>query len=293
MNAALAAGLGVLAASLATGWPRPGRIRASRILGNRAAGAGTTLAVGNRLAAHLRPWWAPASSRRAHRIRLVATAATGTLAGLMVAPPGGGLLAGVALPTILHLSARKADGMARMRTQATVVEACVSMASELRAGRSMDQALRVAGRRWPHIFGAVTGRLATGGDPVTELRRIARRPGAEQLAAVAAAVEVSGTTGASMADTLTCVADALRDEAEQRHEARSQLATARATARLLAVLPIITVALFSTGERRAIDFLLTHPVGLACLVAALVFVLTGLAWVERVSRTTLQTPWQS
>jgi tight adherence protein B len=110
--------------------------------------------------------------------------------------------------------------------------------------------------------------------------------------AVAAAWEVSERTGASLADVLTSVADCLRDEAAVRREAAAQLATVRATARLMAVLPLATLGVFSAGNSgKPLAFLLTSVPGLGCLAGAVIFVSLGLAWVERTAHQATRSAW--
>jgi tight adherence protein B len=212
--------------------------------------------------------------------------------GSVLAPPGAIVLGAVVPPAVLVVRARARSRFVRNGREADVADACLALAGELRAGVPPDRALTWVAREWPDLFASAAGRAAVGSDPVVALRATASQRGAESLAAVASAWEVSNRTGAALSSTLIAVADALRAEASTRREAESQLATVRVTSRLLAVLPVATLLLFSSGGGAPIDFLLTNPYGLACLLGALVFIGAGMGWVARTSRLAVTNAWQ-
>lgn len=173
-----------------------------------------------------------------------------------------------------------------------VSEGCLIIAAELAAGRPPPLALRAAADAWPELFALPAGQAGIGRSAGAALRQAATVRGADSLVAVAAAWEVSERTGASLADVLTSVADCLRDEAAIRREAAAQLATVRATARLMAVLPLATLGVFSAGNGgKPLAFLLTSVPGLGCLAGAVVFVALGLAWVERTAHQATRSAW--
>lgn len=173
--------------------------------------------------------------------------------------------------------AREARRAAVHRTR--VVELCDALQAELAAGQSAEQALGRAADDWP-LVGPAARAAATGGDVTAALRELATVPGAGSLRVVAAAWLVAHRTGHGLADALGRVADDLR-AAEQTHRiVVGELASARATARLLAALPVVALALGSGAGASPWSFLLGSPAGLACLVTGLALGYAGLAWVE-------------
>ncbi len=101
---------------------------------------------------------------------------------------------------------------------------------------------------------------------------------------MAAAWEVSHRSGGGLADGLSRVSRSLRATRATRLVVEGELASARATARLVAALPVLVLFLGGAGAGAAAwAFLLATPAGWACLVAGLALVLVGLTWIERIA----------
>ncbi|WP_157987638.1 type II secretion system F family protein [Jiangella endophytica] len=234
---------------------------------------------------------AEARRRLSPRAVLIGGAVAAGAGGLALAGPAG-LVAGVlAVPLGRSWLRRRRQRLALRRRESDVAEGCVALAGELASGVPPAQAVNAVAAEWPELFGPAAGRAALGGDPAAALRATSAVPGAGPLRAVAAAWEVSERTGAALSSALIAVADSVRAEATVRREADAQLASVRATARLMAGLPAATLLLFSAGDADAVGFLTSTPFGLACLVAAVFFVGAGLFWVDRVSRQT-RSSWE-
>lgn len=177
----------------------------------------------------------------------------------------------------------RARGQATRR-RALTVELCTAAAAELRAGAMPTQAAARAVGSLPGLCDEVARVAALGGDVVGALRAAARHPGAEGLGHLAVAWSVSELTGSGLAPACDRVAGVLRDEQALRREVSAQLAGARATARLLGVLPLFGLVLGAGIGGRPWEFLLGTPYGLGCLTVGLVLVAVGLWWTERLVR---------
>lgn len=178
---------------------------------------------------------------------------------------------------------RAAEERDAVRRRARVVEACDALGAELAAGRTPAGALACVAHDWPHLEPAARS-AANGGDVVAELRLCARPAGAAALRVVAAAWSVSARTGHGLADVLARVADDLRASEQTARVVRSELASARATARLLAALPVLTLAMGAGAGASPWAFLLGGPPGWICLGAGGALTAAGLAWIDSLAR---------
>lgn len=186
-------------------------------------------------------------------------------------------LAGVAL-----LRARSARLAARA-TSARVLELCEQLSADLGAGQPPGTALQRAAVTWSALAPAAEAQRI-GSDVPGALREAARQPGADDLRLVAAAWQLTHRTGAGLTDAVDRVARGLREAHATRRVVDGELASARATARLVACLPLLALAMGSGTGGDPWGFLLGHPVGLACLGAGLLFGFAGLWWIEALAR---------
>jgi tight adherence protein B len=194
-----------------------------------------------------------------------------------------GAVGGGAAFAAARLVARRRADRAAAEVRARVVELCDGLQAELAAGQTATTALeRVAGE-WPAMLPA-TRSAAAGGDVPAALRELAAGPGAGDLRVVAAAWQVAHRTGHGLADALTRVAQELRDAEQTRRVVTGELASARATARLVACLPLVALLMGSGAGADPWAFLLGHPVGLACLAGGVGCGIAGLAWIEALAR---------
>lgn len=165
------------------------------------------------------------------------------------------------------------------RQAAEIVDA---LAAELGGGILASHALRDLAADMELLDGAATA-ARLGGDVPGALRAASRRPGAESLGGLAAAWEVSERSGAPMARVLARLGHGIRDELESRREIQAGLAPARATARLMAVLPLFGIGLGMSMGARPLHTLLNTAFGALCLAAGTALACTGVWWVDRIA----------
>jgi tight adherence protein B len=226
----------------------------------------------------------PPSSRRPIRIAAPAVVAL-TLMGVAVgAPVPFAVLLVLALAGWggRRLWSARARAVLAGRARERVLECCELLSSELSAGQPPEAALATAADEWPTLAPVAQG-AAYGGDVPAALRRVAAVPGADDLRLVAAAWQVSHRTGHGLADALARVAATLRNSRATERVVRGELASARATARLVAALPVMAWVIGWGSGGDPWGFLLATLPGVACLAAGLALLLAGLAWIERIA----------
>lgn len=103
----------------------------------------------------------------------------------------------------------------------------------------------------------------------------------EAAAALAAGWRLAQQTGAPLADVLDAVAGGLRQEAAVAADAEAALAGPRATARLLAGLPLAGIGLGELMGAHPLHVLLGTSPGRTCLLAGVALSLVGRLWMRR------------
>jgi tight adherence protein B len=169
---------------------------------------------------------------------------------------------GLALRSLRRGTAARRAGVVRT----AALDVISGLAADLRAGVAPESALGTARR-------ALTG-------PDRAVRRA--------LGRVDAACEVSERLGAPLADLLDRVESDLRSTERARTSVAAQTSGARASAVLLALLPVAGVGLgYSMGADPA-HALLRTPFGAVCVLAAMVLQLAGMAWTGRLCRSAVE-----
>jgi tight adherence protein B len=218
-----------------------------------------------------------------------------TALGATVAGIGGGMLVGPAVTllvgaTLLVTPLVLAPVLRRRRVRrrdALLPDWLEQLASALRAGASPS--------------GAVSATAASAPWPLREdLERLDRsvrhgaglgeglqawRSGVDATPAVvlvASALDLGLRSGGELARSVDRMAATLRDRAEAQAEVRALATQARASATLLALAPLGFALLLATIEPAMVRFLVTTPIGWACLVGGLALEGLGAAWMARI-----------
>jgi len=166
-----------------------------------------------------------------------------------------------------------------------------AVAGSLRAGSSMLQALAAAVEDAPGLLGAelheVVVRAERGSPLDAELERWVERRPVPGIRLAVAALALAVHTGGPQARALDAVAASLRDRGAVRREASALAGQARASAMVMAAVPLVFACLAATLDPRVGHVLTATPMGLACLGGGLL--LDGVAgvWMARITRADL------
>lgn len=214
----------------------------------------------------------------------LAAAAVAAAAGLAVGPVLVAALAAAGAAAAVRAREQSRRERREEERVAALTEGLGALAAELRSGRPLGEAAVVAG--------------AACGDPAgaDALVRAVRAPAAVAppspgagawevaVARLAAAVQLSVRTGCSLAAVAGAVEDDLRARHRHRLELDSALAGPRASAALLAGLPVLALLMGSGVGADPWAVLTTTATGQVLLVLGVALEAAGLAWTGRLVR---------
>ncbi|MFC7754773.1 type II secretion system F family protein [Tsukamurella soli] len=194
---------------------------------------------------------------------------------------------------ILTLTLRQLFAAGRRRRvaaerDAAVVEAVAAMTAELGVGAHPAAACREAAGESPHpgvrrTLDEMASRAALGGDVAAGIR--ARCGDDASWARIAVAWETGSRHGVPIADLLAAVRADLLARARFAERSRSALAGARATATVLACLPVLGIGLGQAIGANPVRILLGGSgIGGIMLVVGVTFTCAGLLWAAAITR---------
>jgi tight adherence protein B len=168
-----------------------------------------------------------------------------------------------------------------VRTRAETTMALELLAAELRAGTLPAYALAAVAEDAPSVRPAAAA-ARHGGDVAAALATAGASPGAGVLVDLAGAWQVAERAGAPLADVLDRVAAGVREDAEVDRDVQAEAAPARATGRLMAVLPLLGLSLGAGMGADPVHVLTGTLGGALCLTAGVALACAGIAWVDRI-----------
>jgi tight adherence protein B len=217
----------------------------------------------------------------------VAVAILSAAVGAILSTPlVAGLAAAAAFLGIRSWATRQADRVVERRLE-SLTEGLGALAADLRSGRPLTDAIEAA----------VTA--CADAETAADLARALRAPGAapdsgrdEEFTAalrrISAGVLLSARTGCSLAAVAAAVEDDLRARQGQRRELRTSTAGPRASAMLLAGLPVLGLAMGSGVGADPWRVLTTTTTGQMLLVVGVALEFAGLSWSRELLRRALR-----
>lgn len=214
------------------------------------------------------PWWPPVALARRPRVGLaLGVALAAGLAGALGGPVAAVIATWYAVLGLRAVRRAVAERGVTARRTATL-DLISGLAADLRAGAAPAAAVE-----------AVQSALGAGVPDAAVGRALSR---------LSAAYEVSERLGAPLADLLDRVEVDLRGVERTRAAVAAQTTGARASAALLALLPVAGVGLGYAMGARPGHALLHTPLGAGCALGALLLQGAGMAWTGRLCRATVE-----
>lgn len=180
----------------------------------------------------------------------------------------------------------------RARRDGQLPEALERLAASLRTGQAPGAALVALADETADPLGVdlrlVARRLQGGTGLERALDGWRHQEGAsDDVRLVVAVLTLGARAGGEVARAVDGVAATLRERRELAAEVRGLATQARASAAVLAAAPLGFTALVATIEPAVVSFLVTNPVGLACLALGGGLLGLGAAWMGRIVRSPL------
>jgi tight adherence protein B len=232
-----------------------------------------------------RPGGVPTLSRPAPAAWVLAGGGLAT-AWVVVGPSAALALAAAAsaVPVTARLRGRAAE---RSRRDHQMPSALERLATALRSGASLPQALREVGEALDPPLGPEVAALARAAERGRSLRDVldewsaAHDDPGTRLAATA--LVIATVVGSAPARAIDGVAATVRERLDLAAERRALAVQARTSALVLSVAPVGFAALLVMGDTAAARFLLGTPAGWACLALGLALDVAGAWWMTRLS----------
>jgi tight adherence protein B len=222
--------------------------------------------------------------------RMALAAFAGLLVGVIM---GSFLLAvvfGVVGATIFPIIARQAREKRLALCDAQMPQALEIVTLALRAGHPLPRALNIAASEAPMPIAEELRRVCDENDlgrPMGDalINLGARLPGSESVHTFMTAVLVLQQTGGNLIAVIDRIVENARERAQYRAKLRALTAEGRASARMLAIMPLIFAVLAATVDPTYVDTLFFTSGGQIVFLIALGLWALGILWTRRLVRT--------
>ncbi|MBM9464115.1 type II secretion system F family protein [Aeromicrobium sp. YIM 150415] len=219
-------------------------------------------------------------------VLVLLTGAPATLAVAIVMTPALALLGVGSAAVVATTALRWRRNRQRARRQARagqVTELILVLAASLRAGLPAPAALGHAAEDEPVVRSAATA-AQRAADVPRALRAARRGPGDDGLERLAIAWQVADRTGAPLAGVLDRLSEVERQERDLRREVAAGIAPARATAALMALLPVFGLLIGSGFGGDPLWVVITaHPVVAFSVAVGAGLACAGVLWIDRIA----------
>lgn len=176
----------------------------------------------------------------------------------------------------------------RQRIEAQALDAVTLLASGLRAGYNVPQAIALVARSSSEPtateFTLAAQEMDLGLPLAEAVARLAERTGNADYELVAIIIRVQHEVGGNLAQILDSVASTLRERLELRRQVNALTAQQRLSSVILSLLPFGLLAFLLIADRSFVEPLVAEPIGRVLLAVAAVMVMLGWTAMRSVGR---------
>ncbi len=208
----------------------------------------------------------------------------GFLGGLRIV--GWALAGAVVIGTSSWLIIRSNEQRKAKQAKALVIRFAKLMNGKLRIGLIPVTALVESASECGLDQLVATAKL--GGDIPAALRQAANIPGQNGLRQISAAWELSQRSGAPIAGVLDRIVAGLRQDTEAEADVAIELAAARTTGRIMAVLPLAGIGFGYLAGADPINFITSNWIGELAFVSSVLLAAAGIFWLEKMANRALE-----
>jgi tight adherence protein B len=209
----------------------------------------------------------------------------GGAVGFWVLGIGGAVVGGIAGVGVRRMRRQSALRERADRRDEQLADMARALASGVRAGQSLNQALSFVAAETPEPLGTELRSLSSAtdlGTPVDEaLRSWVSASGSEDVRLLAGVLSVHRRSGGDLPQVLDGVASTLRDRRSAAREVHALTAQARLSGAILGLLPIGFFAFLWVTSRRDIEGALRSRAGIAAIAIGLLMEAVAFVWIRR------------
>ena len=183
------------------------------------------------------------------------------------------------------------DRRLRERLLAQFPDALAMIVRSVRVGIPVQEAVRTVSREAPNPTGEEFTRLindaSVGVSMEDAMNQMARRAGLPEYRFFATALSLQNQTGGALSETLENLADVIRKRAALKAKGHAMTSEAKATAGILAALPVIMGLILWALSPNYIALLFNDPLGRNLFGIAVVSLITGLLVIRTIIKKSL------
>jgi tight adherence protein B len=221
-------------------------------------------------------------------VKAVVAGIAGALVGGAIAGAAGIVIVGIGSAAIPFVTARRRNAKRDALIEEQLLDLVTSLASSMRSGRSLEQALTSAADEIRSPLGPTLRELVDTvalGVPLDDaLERWSTRLGSDEARLVVGVLRLHRRAGGALTGPLDEVAATLRSRRSASRELRSLTAQARLSAAILGLLPVGFFLFLSVVSRRDIEDAIRTPAGTGAIAVGITMQAAAFVWIRSLLR---------